>query len=174
MAKMNLMSQGIALSLSSHETLITQCREDVNCLRVENKTLQDKVCLLEQQMHSNATTLVQEIASESQERITREKNVLIMGLPESSNLEEDKTRINSLIKLTNPSLDLKYLKIMRLGKEKSLNKERPIKLELNTKESAMHLIKTQNLIKQNQHFTSVSIKSDQTKIQLNYLKTLQE
>ncbi|CAH2103807.1 unnamed protein product [Euphydryas editha] len=150
-------------SLSLGENKIKVLESDLNKLKHSSQVtkLENQLCLGEQ--------IIQEV----QNRNNREKNIIIVGLPEltSSKTEESmaKDEADVLNIITSLCADIpKPVKIFRIGK-RNPGKNRSIKVCFDKFGPAKQLLR--NKIKLS---NGIKMYSDRTPAQYNYLKSLQE
>lgn len=118
--------------------------------------------------------MCENIVNELQDRYQREKNIVIVGVPEpkGENQKERSTAdTREIIKIIKSTFDKcpEPLKIFRLGKYMN-EKCRPIKVIFSTQETAKTILRNRSNLKEN----SVKIYSDQTPYQQKVIKILKE
>ena len=117
----------------------------------------------------------EDLISELQERQRREKNIVIFNVEESSKetssekRAEDENKVREYIQsLKVNGVNVTNINAYRLGKP-SANKIRPIKVILNSSYDAIQILKN----KKNNN-TGIKVNSDQTPMQREYLRKLQD
>lgn len=119
----------------------------------------------------NTLYLNEKIIQEVQQRNEREKNIIIIGLPEQTmrtaeeRISKDKLDILNITRLIYPDIPIPT-KIMRIGKYNP-TKSRKIKVCYTAQEYAKQLLRNKNKLPGN-----IKIYSDQTPAQQNYLQNL--
>lgn len=151
-------------------------KKDIDNLKFLSKKNELKIKSLQSTLspsHSNiSTNSYDEIIYECQERITKQKNIIIFNLPESSSksssdrLEYDKNEVSKII---NKIVDncCQPIKIFRIGKYNP-QKPRPLKVCFENADIALQILRNKN----NQ--SEFKIYSDQTYKQRKHLSQLKE
>lgn len=121
----------------------------------------------------NQLCLNEQLVQEIQDRRNREKNIIIVGLPEpiAANDEErrlkDETEVQKIISLMDENTP-KPIKTFRIGKY-TTHKSRSIKVCFDSLQTAKNILRNKNKTPE-----TIKIFSDQTPAQQKFLKTLQE
>lgn len=146
----------------------------------QNSNLQTRVEKIEAHPTTRSTSelpTLEPVFNEIEERKMRAKNVLIFGLTESSGDKEtrtalDKAKAIDFLKKADNTLGLtaENIQITRLGKFEE-NKLRPLKIILDSSETALALLRGKNKLDQN---SPLYIKSDRTPSQREHMKKLTE
>ncbi|KAJ8672016.1 hypothetical protein QAD02_003275 [Eretmocerus hayati] len=109
---------------------------------VENELseLGNRVKILENTQFNEQTEITEAMINEVKERPFRERNVIIFGIPESSNAQA----LNNLLAqiFADAPLEMNEVQYTRIGKPAD-NKSRPVKLMLKTVEQARWVLKNQ-------------------------------
>lgn len=152
------------INLGEIKNLLTDLRNSIS-------NINERLSRLESQIVKSDTlsdNTFEDVVNETLERISREKNVMVAGVPEDINCEEV---VENIIKTTCGNTDnTLVVKAYRVGHKKSI-KPRLIKIELSSKKDAIHVLKNKNKL-QNSIFKNYKLKGDETLRQRNYLKTL--
>ncbi|KAJ3651975.1 hypothetical protein Zmor_017979 [Zophobas morio] len=87
-----------------------------------------------------------DVLSEIDEHNAKEKNIIIFNMNESESAAGDLNLVNDIFKHLDVKVDTGKIGIFRLGKERSEDKIRPLKIVLNSKdEVGLILKKSKNL-----------------------------
>lgn len=153
--------------------------QTINAMQIKIESLEADLKSVKMSSETSPTTLVNElfvsekIIQEMQNRSNRDKNILLVGLPEqiacnsnerSAKDEADVLKIISQVSegIPNPS------KVFRIGKFQT-GKSRNIKVCFEAKEPAKELLRNRNKLQE-----GLKIFSDQTPTQQKYMKNLRE
>lgn len=164
---------------------ITQINNDIENIKINNITTEEKINKIEREIleikKSNTTDNLSEAPSplyenlilEFKERSEREKNVVIVGVPETNNSNYKSRQsydMEESIKICKSIIENcpKPTKTMRLGKHIS-GKNRPLKLIFNDSDTPKLLLR--NRVKFPE---TIKIYSDQTPAQNQYLLSLKK
>lgn len=154
------------------ETKLTQEESKIISIESQLKTIQSAPqtpsIKLDNQIHVN-----EQIIREMQDRKYREKNIILVGLPEQqySSIEERNLKeFNDVLNITSSvNKDIpKPIKVIRIGKY-TPGKARRIKIFYESAESAKELLRNKNKFPEH-----VKIFSDQTPAQQKYLNDLKQ
>lgn len=129
-----------------------------------------------------APTSQEDIIQEVVERQKRKKNVIVVGVPESSDIIDNDARrikdletVKTIISTLQPNLLMENLKLFRLGKFETTNsRNRPIKVLLNSEDDAEKLIRSSKKLSGTETFKNCAIYSDKTPKQWEYYKQLKD
>ncbi|CAG9812874.1 unnamed protein product [Phaedon cochleariae] len=172
MATCNNRIEDLSATLSAQSLTLASCLEDISSLHSENRELRGEITALEDKLNNQFHLSSEEVVIESSERIKREKNVLIMGIPENTASEDLGYAKNLLLHIAPDSAE-QIVSGIRLGKIIELNKPRPFRLTFSSSEVALEVLRNKSNITRNTH-PSITIKSDMTPNQLQHLKNLRE
>lgn len=106
------------------------------------------------------------IINEINERQKRANNIIIYKLQETQ--DDDTETIKGIVKDIAPEVNLNNVKTYRLGKK--TNTPRPVKVVFDSKEDALIVVKNKSKLKNLKY--DVNINMDQTKMQLDYYKSI--
>lgn len=175
---------------ASSSTMVTEQKNiKTHMSELENKLLSsvNKITTLETELHNlklapsaDSSTLAkaeprinEQLIREVQERNEREKNIIIVGIPEqsSANVDEriskDEAEVMNITSSMGKKLP-KPVKVFRIGKY-TAGKNRRIKVCYDTPNTAKQLLRNRDKLPSN-----IKIFSDQTPAQQKYLKDLKE
>lgn len=152
-------------------------------ITTEHKKTQDKIETIENDLsqlknrHSNSQTQIHDnehdIIQEIQDRLQREKNIIMVGLPEKNDKNaterhnQDYDEVHKILKSIDRDCP-KPNKILRLGKYNA-DRIRPLKIIFETPDTPRYLLKNRSKMSDN----STKIYSDQTPVQRKYIQSLQ-
>jgi CII-binding regulator of phage lambda lysogenization HflD len=177
--------QTIKLTTEQFTVQLLQVNKDIQELKSHNKTTDEKISNIEQQIihlkyqeHSDSSnkspSLMQEsLILELKDRCDRERNVILVGIPEVTNKDFKSRQKHDLEEITkfmlkeNCPASIQY---MRLGKY-TPSKNRPLKICFDNTDIAKYLLRNRTKFSEN---TTVKIYSDQTPAQKQYLQNLKE
>lgn len=150
---------------------ITSLADKNNVTEEKIQALEDKITQLSQKACKN--TANEDIIQELHERSIREKNIILVGIPESKAKSSNEDHLSDLSEVTKIISNAvkncpEPRKIFRIGKYNP-KKERSIKVCFETTETAKLLLRNKEKFPSN-----IKIFSDQTPAQQNYLKGLKE
>lgn len=142
------------------------------------KTVTDRLHALEVKITSSTNTLepkiFEDILSEVRDRMNRERNILIFGVPESpsDNAQlSDLVTVNNILHTTTTDSSITACSVRRLGKTPNSNKPRPIKVVLNNTSDVKCVWKFKNRLALTK-YDKIVFRDDQTPRQIQYLKLL--
>lgn len=152
----------------------TQCAQNeisINCLRSDMNIVKNS-----QPSSSQSCPLVdyEKVLTELQDRTQRQKNIIIIGIPElsaenkSDKIDYDINEVRKIIQTVDMNCP-EPLKLYRIGKQTGDKTSRPIKVCFETKKIALNILRKRSNIK-----TGIKIYADQTYKQQQYLKCLRE
>lgn len=150
---------------SAMQVKMESLESDLNKLKTSTKT--ESITL------ENGLILGEQIIQEMQNRNNREKNIVLVGLPEQitstpeDRLSKDEADVFKIISLVCTGIP-KPSKVFRIGKFKP-GKNRSIKVCFETIEPAKNLLRNRNKLQD-----GLKIFSDQTPTQQNFMKSLRE
>lgn len=101
-------------------------------------------------------------------RRNREKNVILVGVPETGSLTADEAEVMRIASSLSTKI-CKPCKVFRIGKSNVTGKHRSVKVCFDDPASAKELFRNKNKLPDN-----IKIYNDQTPSQQNYLKSLKE
>lgn len=180
-ADIKLTTSNIALEQNTIKTHLNQLDSKISCDEEKLKPLESELIQLKNILPTTSSPAMaqsgfsnnEQIILELQERNNREKNILLLGLPEfpSSNVVEsrlkDQQDVWTLISTTFKDIP-KPIKIFRIGKYNQ-NKSRVIKVCFTTSEPVKFLLKNKAKLPK-----EIKVYSDQTPCQQKYLKNVRE
>lgn len=137
-AKCNKNTEDSKQLLAKFEEDIGTCFDEISELRRENKDLRARMAELENRPQDPAANSNQLLA-EAMERLDRSRNVIISGIPESPQLDEDLNKIETVIAPFSPDTN-KICSIIRIGKE-SATRPRLVKVEFPDTGAAKRLLR---------------------------------
>nr|CAH7750635.1 unnamed protein product [Callosobruchus chinensis] len=103
------------------------------------------------------------------ERFRRSHNIIIFGIPESSNTD---ATVSSILNHVDPIANNHRLSISRLGATPQANRARPVKGCFDTPAVARTVLIKKNQLRGNTTYDSIKITDDKTPAQLNELSNL--
>ncbi|CAG9825755.1 unnamed protein product [Phaedon cochleariae] len=159
----------LTATITAHSERIESCVVEIASLRDDNKFLKTKIVTLENEllnMKSNANQIHAEIS----DRISRERNILIMGLVEGNTAEDLVLANDILSKITN---GIAINNIQRLGKVPTDGKKRPLKVTLASFEDVLSVLRNKSKLPRDS-FPTISIKPDSTPAQIKHLSELRK
>lgn len=160
----------------------------VNCeqQRTELKELKNLVLDLKKEIEElknansvvtkSAPELTETIISEINERNRRASNILVFNVKESSSqsreqrINHDIQQSSEIIKKIAPEVRTENIRVFRLGTVEG-QKDRPLKIMLSSATDALAILKGKNRLGRD---SGIVIRSDQTPLQRDYLKGLQQ
>ncbi|CAG9812846.1 unnamed protein product [Phaedon cochleariae] len=151
--------------VTSQSATINACVSDIEGLRKDSQELQDKISTLEAKVsvpNFSAEDMYMEIA----ERSKREANVIICGLNES---RTDQVEAQAIIDKIAPGNNITISSILRLGKPRSDQKSRPLRVTLSSPANALLILKNKSKLPSTPP-NNVYIKADNTPMQSKYFK----
>lgn len=160
-------------------------RNELSEIKSSHKTMQEQINFLESDLHALKSSKTDKPAEKSllscnedtileiQQRIERQKNIVIAGICElqNNNLEQRQSYDrNEVVKLTKSIFSEcpDPIKVFRLGKHKP-GKNRLLKVCFATAETAKYLLQNQP-----KNYCNIRLYSDQTPAQRNYMNHLKE
>lgn len=152
-------------TLSAVQTRLESVESDLNEFKVSSKSAPVTI--------ENELFLGEQIMQEMQHRVNRERNIVLVGLPEQiastseDRLSRDEADVFRTISLVCTGIP-KPSKVFRIGKLQP-GRNRSIKVCFETTEPAKKLLRNRNKLQ-----TGLKIFSDQTPIQQNFMKNLRE
>lgn len=152
-------------------SIILDLQNEIKSLKSEVSELQNKIdikhhCVAER---SDNLSLVEEVLRESHEREKRSKNIILFNVDEET--QSILTVAKDIISHASDDVKTDNIKVYRVGK-KIQNKNRPIKIELESATEAKSVLKNKAQIKE--PYQHIKINNDQTFLQRKYLKQLRE
>lgn len=143
----------------------------------EIKTIKNMLAESTQLRNKEATLQLdsEQIITEVAERTRRASNIIIFNLEESESadlktkIDHDIVKVNELILETTGKV-IPDIKAIRLGRRTDPNKKRPLKVILDSQQSALMILRNKTKIRNN----NIKINSDQTPMQQKHLKDLRE
>lgn len=158
----------------------TKCADNFNQmsdLKTMLVTLSERLGKLESKLDYDANLppkVMEELLSEMRNRINREKNIIIFGLPESGN-GSDVTAVNEILHEASNNNNIMACSIRRLGHDSNVNgKFRPVKVVLESSKIARILLKHKYRLKDSAKFKNCVIRDDKTPQQTKYLRLVRE
>uniref|UniRef100_A0A6P7GXU5 Uncharacterized protein LOC114342055 n=1 Tax=Diabrotica virgifera virgifera TaxID=50390 RepID=A0A6P7GXU5_DIAVI len=120
--------------VSAQSQIISTCVADISDLRKENQSLNNNLKALENKVikleNKNVPTTSESVFQESYERLKRSENIIITGVPESNNTEDDISKASEILENVIPKNHFQIKSAARLGKI-DLNKPRVFRITLN-------------------------------------------
>lgn len=150
------------------KTQITANTADIADIKQENAFLRDKVTSLETQL--NNLDLHSSIA-EVTERVKREKNLVLFGLPMQSSPEQDLSTAKNLLNQLAPQHNTTPVCGARIGKGNGTARPKPFKITLPNREDAIKVLQCKHNINKTE-FPHVRIMNDLTPMQSRELSDL--
>ncbi|CAG9814158.1 unnamed protein product [Phaedon cochleariae] len=151
--------------VASHATAISNCESNISSIQCNNLKLNDRISQLENHvMEGN-----EEIYFECNERILREKNILMMGLPESRGNDDDLGLAKNILQSVAPVSEQNIREAIRFGK--STSGKQPLKIILLSSEIALDILRNKRKLSREQ-FPNISIRADLTPNQQKHLNAL--
>lgn len=122
---------------------------------------------------TNVLNNANDVISEITERESRKKNVIIFGLPEAEDIQNDKAKCLEILKTVDSQVE-SIPKLFRLGKipTNGTARPRPIKILLTSSDKAIELMKKAKILKSIDRFKNITLTSDKTPIQQQQYKEL--
>lgn len=105
---------------------------------------------------------LQKLVKEEAQKLIKRNNLVLIGVPETP---EGFEKVKSLLQLILPDHHINIIND-RLGKPRSDEKPRPLRITLNTFSDKLIALNNCKLLKNKQEFKGISVKSDLTKRQL--------
>lgn len=150
---------------------LTRIKEINKKLESNIQILNDKVILLESKQIA-PHDMVLNVMHEAQERLSKEKNVILFNVPENPN--EDQSTTNCIINEIFHAMKVDNYSVINRRLGKFTDKPRPILVELNRKENVIEVLKMKKNIRLNEKWKNVFIHMDSTSIQRSVMKNLCE
>ena len=113
----------------------------------------------------------EEIIQESVDRSLRAYNVILTNVPENSNVS-DVELANDILEQIDASAVVQPDGVQRLGKQNSSSRPRLLKLSFKKTETANLVIRKGFVLRQNDNYKNISVRSDKTKKQMNFFNTV--
>lgn len=179
MAQLTGLSQAVATcnnnvalvneKLSKQSSIISGCVADIAQLKIENEHLHKKVSGLQEKLAiAPSLSIEEDVHSEVQERMKREKNLIFTGFPVNSNdLLEAKNILQAVV-----SEGVRVIKGTRIGKSNN-NKPQLYKVQLSSADEAYMILRNKAKIPKDR-YPNLNIKSDLTPKQSKYLNELRD
>lgn len=172
MEQLKILSGGISENnrlIQAQSLQIDSCVAEIQELRRENEALKNRVAQLESLA---SKTPNEEIYRETLERVDREHNVIINGLPETYNAKKDLETICEVFSQILPEHEIKISSVGRLGGNQSnQNYPRPIRVRLTNPDDPILILRNKSKVDVRK-FPKLKIKADLTKRQLQHLNGL--
>ncbi|KAJ8670950.1 hypothetical protein QAD02_002209 [Eretmocerus hayati] len=125
----------------------------------------DRITVLENTQQTDKVESQEQLYYEVQERLSREKNIILFGVPESDEAEFVANFLVGFFSGVDPSFKIDNYRYIRFGK-KAKDKSRPVKVIFSSSEHAKWCLQNKGLFAD----FEVKIVNDKTPEQLNYLK----
>lgn len=150
---------------------LSQLKLDKLALESDLSSLRDKVAKLENTSLVSLQPYDVNIFNEIQDRITREKNIIIYNVPDSTQDGSDNSFDVGLDLLKDLSLsDIKIINAKRIGKFGS--KDRPILVEFESVSNVKDIFKSKSKLRLIDRWRKISITEDRTASQRSHMKNL--
>uniref|UniRef100_A0A1Y1JZ86 L1 transposable element RRM domain-containing protein n=1 Tax=Photinus pyralis TaxID=7054 RepID=A0A1Y1JZ86_PHOPY len=139
---------------------IDKCVQNIYNLKQENVVLHKKIAELEIKLNSSKSEVFQEMHS----RMIRERNVIMLGIDEAV---EEEDQINEILKdISLGHINFEY--VLRVGKPTAA-KPRPLKVIFKNANDALKVLKSKSKIPR-EKFPVLQIKNDKTPLQMKECK----
>uniref|UniRef100_A0A6P7G5J8 Zinc finger protein 225-like n=2 Tax=Diabrotica virgifera virgifera TaxID=50390 RepID=A0A6P7G5J8_DIAVI len=129
--------------VSAQSQIISTCVADISDLRKENQSLNNNLKALENKVikleNKNVPTTSESVFQESYERLKRSENIIITGVPESNNTEDDISKASEILENVIPKNHFQIKSAARLGKI-DLNKPRVFRITLNSRDQRRYKV----------------------------------
>lgn len=113
----------------------------------------------------------EDIVREVKERVQRENNIIIYGVPEESaiNATSDIDTVQSIMSTCNPNqtLEISPNNVMRIG-TKTEDKIRPLRVIFNNPFMVTNILRQKHKLRSKKGFSKVYLKNDETRYQRNF------
>ncbi|KAK5649431.1 hypothetical protein RI129_000460 [Pyrocoelia pectoralis] len=159
-------------------TELTNLVTTIEALRKEIEVLKDQVSLNTQNNSRNIYEK-EEIVNEIAERQRRATNIIVFGLPVSEADDVSQSKVNDNSKVTKvigalASVPYDNVKAFRIGRPRTDNKPRPVKVVLKSVNEAISILKNKHKLRDHHLYNNLNIAADQTPMQREYLNTLRD
>lgn len=154
---------------------------DIKDLKSLILKLQDEIKSLRETSCSQTASLIdddmmEQIVMEVSDRAKRRRNVIIFGIPEpaqnttsSERISKDHDEVAAVLEVITPELDVAGIKPVRLGRF-TTGKNRPLKIQLDTEEQVIGVIKNSTRLRNTKFDKKVSVSFDRTSRQQAFYK----
>lgn len=115
--------------------------------------------------------MVSETVHELNERLLREKNLMIFGAAELESGESDNTLVSDIILKAHPEANISNIKIFRIGRVNT-TAPRPIKVILESSSEVKSIIRRAKELKKVQLYNNIYLSFDRTRKQIDEYKAL--
>ncbi|XP_050503548.1 uncharacterized protein LOC126882617 [Diabrotica virgifera virgifera] len=157
--------------VSAQSQTISTCVADISDLRKENQSLNNNLKALENKVikleSKNVPTTSESVFQESYERLKRSENIIITGVPESNNTEDDISKASEILENVIPKNHFQIKSAARLGKI-DLNKPRVFRITLNSRDQVLSILKNKYKVPKDK-YPRINIISDSTPQQLQFI-----
>lgn len=150
-----------------HEEMLESCNREISSLRDENTELRGRIASFQGQLDSFSSG---DVFAEVKERIERERNVMVVGVPESIDDNHDTKFINEVFSTLVNMPGNGILSVVRVGKQVA-SSPRLLKVSLSTMDLKRDLLRNRSRLRGGR-FKNVFIKPDLSRQQLVKLKHL--
>lgn len=137
--------------------------------------ISNRLAALEKRAPSPATDFFETVAAEVSDRMRRERNIMIFGMPERQSAT-DKNQVEEVLNMIKSpgNVVVAAEDIRRVGKrtaaDVAANKHRPIKVTLRSRSDVISILRNKAKLRGVARFNSVSLKGDETPRQRDLLK----
>lgn len=159
--------ENLNISIRENRDSIRTCEHAISDIKNENKNILTRL----QEVESNYQLNTDELFLEATERLRREKNIIIMGLPDANDVNKDRQSLCDLFSKLLPNQNIEILRLLRFGKNSK--GPRPLKVELSSCKHVTDILKNKNKIPR-EIYPSISLKNDLTIHQLKQLENLRK
>lgn len=163
--KLDLMTSRLC-SLEANQREIETHIQQMENSHINMQTRVDCLSQNQEVFKNDAQILLQEL-QESQNRLHKNCNILVMGISEE---EDDNTIIADLLSILLPNYDRNFIH-HRLGQNKVKEKNRPIKIKLASSVDKSTALNNCNKLRNIDRFSKISVRPDLTKKQIEIRQT---
>lgn len=151
----------------SDKSQLDELKDIIAKLKKEIEILQQRVAETPVKESSNfLETAIREV----RDRISREKNVIVYGIPENTEENDCVTKVLNVIADNNRD-KFEPQSFRRLGKVGNVSgKPRPLRVSFNDRQTVINILRNKHKLRVSQLFKNITVKDDQTPYQLNLLK----
>lgn len=153
--------------IKEQEEAIQKCSTDLKHLQANHDILKSRVQEISCHTQTNTRPASTISYHEIRQRLLRENNVIIKGIPENNETSLDLAFVKEITNCfsgisTTPDV---IREVTRIG-NKSGNKARPIKVSFNNREAAISVLRNKSILRSNLKFSKITISDDKTPAQL--------
>ncbi|KAJ8666762.1 hypothetical protein QAD02_008424 [Eretmocerus hayati] len=139
----------------------------ITCLEDNMSEALNRITVLENIQHSDKLDVQEQLYHEVHERLMREKNIIILGVPESEEVGFVENYLSDLLNDENIPFCAENYRQIRFGKM-TAGKSRPVKIIFNSPDYAKWCLRNKEFFSK----SGVKVVNDKTPEQLNYLRAL--